>query len=268
MKIIYPRTSLLGFDLAIGLLLCIATAWIPSLLYKSGTVPASNIHLYAYKKSWLDKVWGGPAIAGTTSPTPQGNWWISTPPRRPLGVRDSVVSAFEQATVPDRSVYEQSVTPPYWSIAASPPSKDLFAAFGADVVGYEVASGWPMIALHGAIVGQPPNEPLHAWCVELPIQSAYTLQSHMIQTGRIIPLRPVLPGAAVNLLVWTLVACCIRHAARFLVSKRRVSQRRCANPTCGYPIAGLQQCPECGLSRTSEPSPKTRSTPDSPSNTC
>lgn len=192
------------------------------------------------------KHWGGPARSGVTHVRIQGNWSITMPPRRFSGVRDNHFAAFEQAARPYTMLHQTIVTPPYWSVTASPPGKKLLQRYGNETIGYEVAAGWPFLALHGAVVGQPPHNPTRIWAIELPLRSAYTEPGMMIRNGRILPLRPIFPGFLLNLIFWTGICMSIRTVARTARSRRRSARGQCQNLTCGYPLADLPMCPECG----------------------
>jgi hypothetical protein len=60
---------------------------------------------------------------------------------------------------------------------------------------------------------------------------------------QLLPLDPVLPGFLLNTLVYASLPALVLTAAHLRAHRRR-RQSRC--PACGYPIAGLPTCPECG----------------------
>jgi hypothetical protein len=237
-------------------LLLILTAHIPSTLYHNTVIRVSRPKLHDPQPSWFMKLWGGPARSGVTRVQNRGNWSISIPPRRFSGIRDIHFAAFEQPARPFTTLNQTIVTPPYWSVTASPPSQDLLQRYGDETIGYEIAAGWPFVALHGAIIGQPPAKPTRRWAIELPIPSAYNDPGSLITNGRILPLRPIFPGFILNLLFWTLLCTGIRAAINNFRSRRNQARGHCPNPACGYPLHTLPTCPECGTPAQHLPNPQ------------
>jgi hypothetical protein len=60
---------------------------------------------------------------------------------------------------------------------------------------------------------------------------------------QLLPLDPVLPGFLLNTLVYASLPALVLTAVHLRAHRRR-RQSRC--PACGYPVAGLPTCPECG----------------------
>lgn len=60
---------------------------------------------------------------------------------------------------------------------------------------------------------------------------------------QLLPLDPVLPGFVLNTLVYASLPALVLTAFHLRAQRRR-RQSRC--PGCGYPVAGLPTCPECG----------------------
>lgn len=60
---------------------------------------------------------------------------------------------------------------------------------------------------------------------------------------QLLPLDPVLPGFLLNTLVYASLPALVLTAFHLRAHRRR-SQSRCF--ACGYPVAGLPTCPECG----------------------
>lgn len=247
-----PRAS----DIALGFLLLVITTYIPCMIYDDKLIPAYRPKLHDPQPNWFMKRWGGPPQSGVTAIRLEGNWFVDMPPRRLNGVRDNRVAALDPPSRLHTTMFNQTiVTPPYWSVTASPPSKAILQTHGVNAFGYEVAAGWPFIALHGAIIGQPPAKPTRRWAIELPIPSAYNDPGSLITNGRILPLRPIFPGFILNLLFWTLLCTGIRAAINNLRSRRNQARGHCPNPACGYPLHTLHTCPECGTPAQHLPNP-------------
>ena len=60
---------------------------------------------------------------------------------------------------------------------------------------------------------------------------------------QLLPLDPVLPGFLLNTLVYASLPALVLMAAHLRAHRRR---QRGHCPACGYPVAGLPTCPECG----------------------
>lgn len=58
------------------------------------------------------------------------------------------------------------------------------------------------------------------------------------------PLRPIFPGILINVVFWASFPYALTRVAPILRARRRVRRGCC--PSCGYHIAGLTRCPECG----------------------
>jgi hypothetical protein len=65
------------------------------------------------------------------------------------------------------------------------------------------------------------------------------------------PIQPVVPGMFYNTLIYAGIPALVMTAVHLRARSRR-RHSRC--PACGYPVAGLPTCPECGpLKQTSQP---------------
>ena len=78
------------------------------------------------------------------------------------------------------------------------------------------------------------------------------LTSTDLLTARVLPLRPLWPGSAVNTIFYALVLGLLVYGT--LVLRRILRYRRGLCPACAYPMGESPTCTECGraLSRTPE----------------
>lgn len=74
-----------------------------------------------------------------------------------------------------------------------------------------------------------------------------------ISFSRHIPITPLWPGYILNTLFWGGLFFAIEFAARFLHHRRRTRAGDCHH--CGYTLAGLSKCPECGTPVPSDTQP-------------
>jgi hypothetical protein len=96
---------------------------------------------------------------------------------------------------------------------------------------YQYRNGHPMY-----VSQQDTTHTLPVWKPGLP--TGLTSTRHQL-----LPLDPVLPGFLLNTLVYASLPALVLTAAHLRAHRRR-RQSRC--PACGYPVAGLPTCPECG----------------------
>lgn len=71
-------------------------------------------------------------------------------------------------------------------------------------------------------------------------------------TTRYIPISPLWPGYLYTSLFWTAITFTLIFTPRLLRHHRRANRGACLR--CGYTLAGLEQCPECGTIARSAPS--------------
>jgi hypothetical protein len=83
---------------------------------------------------------------------------------------------------------------------------------------------------------QPTTDTLPLWQRGLPTGLTSTPYQRL-------PIDPVLPGFLLNTLVYAALPALVLTAVHIRARKRR-RQSRC--PACGYELAGLPTCPECG----------------------
>jgi len=79
------------------------------------------------------------------------------------------------------------------------------------------------------------------------VHGGYQLNRDQQFNPRALPLRPVWPGFAANVLIWGACAYLMSWGAQTL--RRRLRARKGGCRTCGYPRTGLpkgSRCPECG----------------------
>ncbi len=131
------------------------------------------------------------------------------------------------------------VAPPQWSLVdwrQAPSSADGFA------VVIETASGWPYPSL-AAFAGTRANEPGTVFAPRF----ALVLGQPEIEEGetaRIVPLRPLWPGFAINTLFYAVILWLLFAAPFVLQRFCRVKRGLCAR--CAYPIGVNDVCTECG----------------------
>jgi hypothetical protein len=122
---------------------------------------------------------------------------------------------------------------------------------------FAYASGWPMLAVAGAQLDSrdPGVSTFNSWVVLTPSWAIECpnamLNAQACVTTAVLPLRPVLPGFAVNTAIFTLSWAI---PIFFAPLARRVNRRRrnhCTN--CNYDLRNLpgttDKCPECGTAR-------------------
>jgi hypothetical protein len=112
----------------------------------------------------------------------------------------------------------------------------LHAGITTEDTGYEDARGWPWLALWCGI------DRGGAWRVEGGL--LLTPKAARIDGVRTLPLRPLWGGFVLNALVYGCVTASLHAAGVGWVRHRRRRAGRCAR--CGYDVAGLERCPECG----------------------
>lgn len=142
-------------------------------------------------------------------------------------------------------------SPPHWSRPGRSKVTDLSAEAVSEIsaggVLAELAVGWPMVTLRGALVRSRADGP--GRIVEgISLQGVRTAGTPSIA---LLPTTPVWPGFAVNAVFFGAVLLA-GHAATCRVSAFRADSRRrrgcCAS--CGYNLPGtgpVRRCPECGL---------------------
>jgi hypothetical protein len=133
------------------------------------------------------------------------------------------------ATLDARAV----VSVPRWSRASTPPSEDDYEQRAV----WEDARGWPLVCLlsYSADFGGRAKFP---WALDVGgTQGPMGLP-------RVLPLRPILIGNAVNTVCFAAVLWAIVLGPGTL--RRFIRRRRNLCPACGYPIGESEICSECG----------------------
>lgn len=103
--------------------------------------------------------------------------------------------------------------------------------------------GWPVRAMRWYHGNDAPQ-------LELGLQrSGLTIRASPVLV--IIPLLPVWPGFAINVLFWMAICLLARLLFRAAIRGRR--RRRGLCPGCTYPIKGMSACPECGRAHGETP---------------
>lgn len=113
-----------------------------------------------------------------------------------------------------------------------------------DEAGTAILSGWPMRAMVGVGYTRTSNS-----TPTVEYASRWAIPVGSTASGRVIlPLRPLWPGFAVNVVLLAAVIASLRGGARALRNARRRAAGRCLG--CGHPLAFEQKaCPECGRTR-------------------
>lgn len=114
----------------------------------------------------------------------------------------------------------------------------------------DIAYGWPMLAFAGGITTETGTPPGHhhdfgALSNDPPTPGA-AWGGKLVDT---IPLRPILPGAAVNTAVYALAWLMLLAAVTLVRQHGRLRRGECL--ACGYSRRGIgadAACPECGTS--------------------
>lgn len=174
----------------------------------------------------------------------------------------------------DPSVYSGALLRPWsevvppWSVANQQPEYSQFPTGTFAIV--EEASGWPCRAMYGrrelhALGGLRDVAERESWALAVPGTTRTRAGTGAINVPWLLPLRPIWPGFAINtafyatcyLLVILPLGAALRAAAR----QRRRRRGICIHRRCGYPIAGLHTCPECGKVQLRTRPPPDPSTP-------
>ncbi len=130
----------------------------------------------------------------------------------------------------------------------------------------ETAVGWPFPSMYGSIsyrLGTEPD-PVHGllweslryeWAAPVPaalcITPAFRLSHTAAMPEFFVPLKPILTGSVLNTAffgmvytaIWTLT-CRLWRIISGATKRERKKRGECVK--CGYPLEGLQRCPECG----------------------
>jgi hypothetical protein len=125
------------------------------------------------------------------------------------------------------------VSPPRWSRASTPPNEGDYEKRAV----WEDARGWPMVCLvsYFADFGGRAETP---WALDLGgTQGPMGLP-------RVLPLRPILIGNAVNTVSFAAGLWAIALGPGTL--RRFIRRRRHLCQACGYPVGESELCTECG----------------------
>lgn len=117
--------------------------------------------------------------------------------------------------------------------------------------------GWPFIALEHLEVstfgGNEESKKIQAaFSVRFPngasLQVPPALARYATSGSTFLPAHPVFPGFLLNTLLYATLAGTLIQAPFILRRRARIKSGLC--PTCGYALAQLPLCPECGTPRT------------------
>lgn len=132
------------------------------------------------------------------------------------------------------------------------------------------AGGWPCLSLSGGLVIDWTRSNSHVtiaereWTITLPpLQPRNSVWKSSVAESRILPLRPVWPGFAIDTILYAaalwlggLASSGLRGAIR---RRNRLQRGMC--PHCAYPIGESAVCTECGKPVTPSPAPERAGSP-------
>lgn len=118
----------------------------------------------------------------------------------------------------------------YWRIVATSVTVDIALANTRNIIVTSVSAGWPARALAG-----------ERWSDS---HIALGTSAQPIRPQRLLPLRPLWPGFAINTLVYGAVAWLLILAPGVLRRWSRRTRGQCER--CGYPCGDSSVCSECG----------------------
>ncbi len=104
----------------------------------------------------------------------------------------------------------------------------------------QLQSGLPLRTLEGFAIWHNRSTATYSWALDTGFDREYP-----DWPTAILPLRPVLPGFIVNTLFYTALVFAPVVGARVVRRHRRAKRGRCI--ACGYELADLTACPECGV---------------------
>jgi hypothetical protein len=110
----------------------------------------------------------------------------------------------------------------------------------------ESAAGWPLLAATSLSEARLKNDGV---MLELTSQSGFVLRRAVpfeegLHDFRLLPLRPIWPGFAINSVVYATLLWVLRSAP--FAMRRRWRIRRGLCPKCAYPMGRGEVCTECG----------------------
>jgi hypothetical protein len=86
----------------------------------------------------------------------------------------------------------------------------------------------------------------YGWQWSLPAHTTFLYAGATVPTDRMLPLRPIWPGFAINTVFYAGVLWLLFAAPFAMRRRRRIKRGLC--PKCGYDLRGSEskECPECG----------------------
>jgi hypothetical protein len=109
------------------------------------------------------------------------------------------------------------------------------------LVGMECSSGWPSPHAMRYFVEWRGTKPVYRGSLAAP---PVLVPKDQFGDRHALPLMPVWPGFAIDVLFWGLVSWLLFFAPFTLRRVVRARRGRCVK--CGYDMRGLDACPECG----------------------
>jgi hypothetical protein len=146
---------------------------------------------------------------------------------------------------------------PSWSRTCHPPEASLKGTVGA--LAWEYASGWPCRALIATCYPMPTRTrgpakaPPRAVGLDGGVKDGVAINirrdtAGQVTEARILPVRPIWPGFAINIALFTMMWLASLMVVTTVRSTARRRRGRC--PRCGYDLRYRvrRACPECGRS--------------------
>ena len=107
------------------------------------------------------------------------------------------------------------------------------------------ACGWPMYGMQTSWdLRRTSNDLTTGWSWGITMTRPAKPGDKMLNELRVLPLRPMWPGFAINTIFYAAVLWLLFAAPGFV--RRRIRARRGQCPACGYPIGTSNVCTECG----------------------
>ena len=110
------------------------------------------------------------------------------------------------------------------------------------VEAWDVAVGWPMLAWSAEVVEDPPPLRARGGVLVPGLGLGATIPNTPQRV--LIPLTPILGGLIVDTVFYAVLLAAGVELYRSLRRRVRLARGRCGS--CGYDLAGLDKCPECG----------------------
>ena len=220
-------------SLLFGVVLTVMLAWLIAL-----TTPTVSSSSSGLQRSGVG--------AGGWPPANDSAWYVRVGRRSFLGSQTIGVIGYPKSAEElaiTRSIHQ----PPSWSLTNSTPQPrytDLL-----HIQGYEQATGFPFLAMRGALFGVGLNENRAVQGIEVPWIKAPS-ETPIVSPSRVLPLKPIWIGFGLDVLFWAAMAVLAqvgwKKYAIPIREQRNIKRGKCRRLRCGYPLEGQAVCPECG----------------------